>query len=134
MNKISQTTKESCFSCKNIAQISIWMILILSKCSINDVKSSISLIFGGPQTPHITTIFGKNLQTILFYVNKSACHILGTICDTSKFTTLDIVFKLAGNSNQLVVMNGTYLMKSRYKIPALVSLLLTSLLITLHVF
>ena len=27
---------------------------------------------------------------------------------------------MAGNSNQLVVMNGTYLMKSRYKIPALV--------------
>ena len=26
---------------------------------------------------------------------------------------------MAGNSNQLVVMNGTYLMKSRYKIPAL---------------
>ena len=28
---------------------------------------------------------------------------------------------MAGNSNQLVVMNGTYLMKSRYKIPALVT-------------
>ena len=26
---------------------------------------------------------------------------------------------MAGNSNQLVVMNGTYLMKSRYNIPAL---------------
>ena len=87
MNKISQTIKESCFSCKNIAQISIWMILIVSKCSINDVESPISLTFGGPQTPHITTIFEKNLQTILFYVNKSACHILGTICDTSKFTS-----------------------------------------------
>ena len=86
MNKISQTIKESCFSCKNIAQISIWMILVVSKCSINDVKSLISLIFRGPQTPHVTTIFEKILQTILFYVNKSACHILGTICDTSKFT------------------------------------------------
>ena len=90
MNKISQTIKESCFSCKNIAQISIWMILIVSKCSINDVESPISLTFGGPQTPHITTIFEKNLQTILFYVNKSACHILGTICDTSKFTIVGI--------------------------------------------
>ena len=86
MNKISQTIKESCFSCKNIAQISIWMILVVSKCSINDVKSLISLIFRGPQTPHVTTIFEKILQTILFYVNESACHILGTICDTSKFT------------------------------------------------
>ena len=91
MNEISQTINESCFSCKNIAQISIWMILIVSKCSINDVESPISLTFGGPQTPHITTIFEKNLQTILFYVNKSACHILGTICDTSKFTN---VFRL----------------------------------------
>ena len=86
MNKISQTIKESCFSCKNIAQISIWMILVVSKCSINDVKSPISLIFGGPQTPHITTIFENFLQTILFYVNKSACHIFGTICDTGRFT------------------------------------------------
>ena len=82
MNKISQTIKESCFSCKNIAQISIWMILVVSKCSINDVKSLISLIFRGPQTPHVTTIFEKILQTILFYANKSACHIFGTICDT----------------------------------------------------
>ena len=87
MNEISQTIKESCFSCKNIAQISIWMILVVSKCSINDVKSLISLIFRGPQTPHVTTIFEKILQTILFYVNESACHILGTICDTSKFTS-----------------------------------------------
>ena len=30
---------------------------------------------------------------------------------------------MAEKSNQLVVMNGTYLMKSRYKIPALVVLL-----------
>ena len=75
MNEISQTIKESCFSCKNIAQISIWMILVVSKCSINDVKSLISLIFRGPQTPHVTTIFEKILQTILFYVNESACHI-----------------------------------------------------------
>ena len=88
MNKISQTIKESCFSCKNIAQISIWMILVVSKCSINDVKSLIFLIFRGPQTPHVTTIFEKILQTILFYVNESACHILGTICDTSKFTNV----------------------------------------------
>ena len=89
MNEISQTKNESCFSYKNIAQISIWMILVLSKCSKNDVKSPISLIFGGPQTPHITTIFQKILETILFYVNKSACTILGTNCDTCKFTTVD---------------------------------------------
>ena len=87
MNEISQTINESCFSCQNIGQISILVILVVSKSSIYDVKSPISLIFGGPQTPHITTIFEKNLQTILFYVNKSACHILGTICDTGKFTT-----------------------------------------------
>ena len=93
MNKISQTIKESCFSCKNIAQISIWMILVVSKCSINDVKSLISLILRGLQTPHITTMFEKILQTILFYVNKSACHILGTICDTSKFTTNHLCYR-----------------------------------------
>ncbi len=63
------------------------MILDMSKCSTNDVKSPISLIFGGPQTPHITTIFEKFLQTILFYVNKSAYHIFGTICDTGIFPT-----------------------------------------------
>ena len=95
MNKISQTIKESCFSCKNIAQISIWMILVVSKCSINDVKSPISLIFGGPQTPHITTIFEKILQTILFYVNKSACHIFGTICDTFRIPILARPFELS---------------------------------------
>ena len=85
INKISQTMNEICFSCKNIVQISIWMILIVSKCSINDVKSPISLTFGGPQTPHITTIFEKFVQTILFYVNKSAYHKFGTICDTGIF-------------------------------------------------
>ncbi len=88
MNKIIQTIKESCFSCKNIAQISIWMILVVSMCSINDVKSLISLIFRGPQTPDVTTIFENILQTILIYVNESACHILGTICDTGEFTTV----------------------------------------------
>ena len=58
------------------------MILVVSKCSIYDVKHPIFLIFRGPQTPHTATIFEKILQTILFYENKSACHILGTICDT----------------------------------------------------
>ena len=82
MDKISQTINESCFSCQNIGQILIWMILVVSKCSIYDVKHPIFLIFRGPQTPHTATIFEKILQTILFYENKSACHILGTICDT----------------------------------------------------
>ena len=42
--------------------------------------------FRGPQTPHITTIFEKNLQTIL-NVNKSAWHIFGTIWDTFRIPT-----------------------------------------------
>ena len=40
-NKISQTNNESC-----VGKISIWMILVLSKCSIYDVKNPIFLIFG----------------------------------------------------------------------------------------
>ena len=51
------------------------MILIVSKCSIYHVKIPISLIFRGPQTPHTSTNFQKN------FVNKNACHILGTICE-----------------------------------------------------
>ena len=73
---------ESCFLCKSIGQISIWMILVVYKSSIYDVKNPISLIFWRPQTPHIATIFEKVLQTTLFHVNKSICHILRTICDT----------------------------------------------------
>ena len=86
MDEISQTINESCFSCQNIGQILIWMILVVSKCSIYDVKHPIFLIFRGPQTPHTATIFEKILQTILFYENKGACHILGTICDTFRIS------------------------------------------------
>ena len=86
MNKISQTINESCFSCQNIGQISILVILVVSKCSIYDVKSPMSPIFRGPQTPHIATIFEKILQTILFYINESACHIFVTICNTFRFS------------------------------------------------
>ena len=82
MDEISQTINESCFSCQNIGQILIWMILVVSKCSIYDVKHPIFLIFRGPQTPHTATIFEKILQTILFYENKSAYHIFGTIGNT----------------------------------------------------
>ena len=78
MNKISQTIDESCLSCQNIGQLSISLILVVSKCSIYEVKNPISLIFGGPQTLYITTIFEEILQIILFHVNKSACHIVKT--------------------------------------------------------
>ena len=47
----------------------------------------LALNLSDPQTPHITTIFENFLQTILFYVNKSAYHKFGTICDTSIFST-----------------------------------------------
>ena len=60
------------------------MILVMSKCSIYHVESPISLIFGGPQASHFSTIFEKILGIILFYVNKSACHILVTICKPSR--------------------------------------------------
>ena len=74
----------------------LWMILVMSKCSIYDVKHPIFLIFRGPQTPHTATIFEKNLGTILFYENKSACHIFGTICDTFRipnvqFPKIDVI-------------------------------------------
>ena len=55
MNKTSETISESCLSCQNIGKILIWMILVVS-------KNPISLIFQGPQTLHITTIFEKILQ------------------------------------------------------------------------
>ena len=86
MYKIS-FINESCFSCQNIGQISILVILVVSKCSIYDVKNPISPIFRGPQTPHIATIFEKILQTIIFYVNKNASYILVTICEPSRIPT-----------------------------------------------
>ena len=82
LDEISQPINKSCFSCQNIGQILIWMILVVSKCSIYDVKHPIFLIFRGSQTPRTATIFEKISGTILFYENKSACHIFGTICDT----------------------------------------------------
>ena len=36
MNKMSQTINVSCFSCRNIGPISIWMVLVASECSIYD--------------------------------------------------------------------------------------------------
>ena len=84
VEKTSLTINESCFSCQNIGQISILVILVVSKCSTYNVKNPISLIFRGPQTPHIATIFEKILQTILFYVNKDACYILVMICEPSR--------------------------------------------------
>ena len=39
------------------------------------------------QTPHFTTIFQKNLKTILFYINKSACYILVRICEPCRIPT-----------------------------------------------
>ena len=41
MNKISKIINENSFSCQNIGQISIWMSLIVSKCSTYDVKISL---------------------------------------------------------------------------------------------
>ena len=59
---------------------------------IYDVKNPISLIFRGPQAPHIATIFEIFLQTILFYANKIACHILDKICEPSRITNHGVVF------------------------------------------
>ena len=79
-----------------LVQIEIWAIFLHEKqlsCFIHFWKSfclKLALNLSDPQTPHITTIFEKCLQTILFYVNKSACHIFSTICDTSKFTNTEI--------------------------------------------
>ena len=47
----------------------------------------LALNLSDPQTPHITTIFENFLQTILFYVNKSACYILVTICEPCRIPT-----------------------------------------------
>ena len=105
MNKISQTINESCFSCQNIGQISILVILVVSKCSIYDVKNPISPIFRGPQTPHIATIFEKILQTILFYINESACHIFVTICNTFRFSTVRPFFH---PSDQKVIFSSNH--------------------------
>ena len=76
MNKISQIINEIFDSCQNIGQISIQIILVGSKCSIYVVKNPISLIFGSPQTLHITTIFEEILQ------------IIGKICDTLRIPNI----------------------------------------------
>ena len=76
----------------NLANILAWKTSLIIGLSyfIHFWKSfclKLALNLSDPQTPHITNIFENFLQTILFYVNKSACHILDTICDsTCKFT------------------------------------------------
>ena len=65
------------------------MILVVSKCSIYDVKNPISLIFRGPQTPHIATIFEKILQIILFHANKIACYIMYKNCGTFRISFVE---------------------------------------------
>ena len=114
MNKISQTINESCFSCQNIGQISILVILVVSKCSIYDVKNPISPIFRGPQTPHIATIFEKILQTILFYINESACHIFVTICNTFRFSNVSRRLYIHNRVSTVVMDFSDHLTGSRH--------------------
>ena len=57
----------------------------------------LALNLSDPQTPHITTIVEKILQTILFYVNKSACYILVTICEPCRIPTGASAHRLTTN-------------------------------------
>ena len=63
----------------NLANILAWKTILIIGLSyfIHLWKSfclKLALNLSDPQTPHITTIFEKILQIILFYVNKSACY------------------------------------------------------------
>jgi hypothetical protein len=79
------------------------------KCSIYDLKNSISLIFEGLQTPHFTNIFeeifGKKIMPS--YVNQSACYVLGNVCDTCRipFARLTIALEVF-NPNSRESCNG----------------------------
>ena len=79
MNETSQTINERWFSCQSIGQISIWMILVVSKCSIYDGRNPISLIFQADRHVILQPFFRKILQIILFHANKSACQLIWTI-------------------------------------------------------
>ena len=58
------------FPAKILARFQFLMISVVSKYSTDDVRNPISLIFGGSQTLHITTIFEEILQIILIIQTK----------------------------------------------------------------
>ena len=65
------------------------ILIIVLSCFIHLWKRfclKLTQYLSDPKTPHIRTIFEKDLQTILFYVNKSACHIFVTICNNFRFS------------------------------------------------
>ena len=71
--------------------------------SIYSVQSPIALNFEGPQTSHFSAIFEKVLGIILFYVNKSACHILVMICEPCRIPTAqcqNLNFRVAPESER----------------------------------
>ena len=77
----------------NLANILAWKTILIIGLSyfIHLWKSfclKLALNLSDPQAPHITTIFEKILQTILFYVNKNASYILVTICEPSRIPNL----------------------------------------------
>ena len=79
----------------NLANILAWKTSFIIGLSyfIHLWKSfclKLALNLSDPQTPHITSIFEKNLQTILFYVNKNASYILVTICEPSRIPNVYI--------------------------------------------
>ena len=98
----------------NLANILAWKTSLIIGLSyfIHLWKSfclKLALNLSDPQTPHITTIFENFLQTILFYVNKSACYILVTTCEPCRIPTF-YVLELKNNSKEnffLVVEAGS---------------------------
>ena len=77
----------------NLANILAWKTSFIIGLSyfIHLWKSfclKLALNLSDPQAPHITTIFEKILQTILFYVNKNASYILVTICEPSRIPNI----------------------------------------------
>ena len=64
----------------NLANILAWKTSFITSLSYfihlwKRFYLKLALNLSDPQAPHITAIFQNFLQTILFYVNKSACYI-----------------------------------------------------------
>ena len=105
-------------SIRSIDQSASWHFVILLFYTLIYIGCTCTLRFS-----HTGTVSTSKL----FWFHKSKKNPLQSYLQIWMRTILGsthwtIAFKLAGNSNQLVVMNGTYLMKSRYKIPTLACL------------
>ena len=78
------------------------------KCSIYDLKISISLFSKAYRHLILGPFLKKNSKIMPFYVHQSACHILGNICDTSRIPTV-----LIKNFSSLTYYSGLQIVLTR---------------------